>query len=83
MRRLPLPMNLRFLIRYDCRQHDIESVFIDSLLKQADITPDNLSVFLDKLSQISSENEIEFYTSIGLEKNDLPALDPSLFVMLN
>lgn len=71
-----------FLYGMAAGNHDIESVFIDSLLKQADISTDNLPAFLDKLSKISSENQIEFYTSIGVEKNELPELDGLMFTVL-
>ena len=55
--------------------HDIETVFIDSVLKQANITLESLPAFLQKLNKISSENNIDFYLSISAEKNDIPDID--------
>ena len=55
--------------------HDIETIFIDSVLKQANITLESLPVFLQKLNKISSENNIDFYLSISADKNDIPDID--------
>lgn len=63
--------------------HDIETIFIDTVMKQADITVDNLQVFLEKLNKISKENNIEFYISVSAEKKDIPDLHSSDFSVLN
>lgn len=63
--------------------HDIETIFIDTVMKQADITVDNLQVFLEKLNKISKENNIEFYISVSAEKKDIPDLHSSDFCVLN
>ena len=55
--------------------HDIESIFIDGVLKQADINLDNLPEFLKKLKKFSWDNNIEFYLSISAERKYLPAID--------
>ena len=64
-----------FLYGMAAGNNDIETVLIDSVLKQANITMDNLSVVVQKLNDISSAADIEFYISVGANKEDLPDLD--------
>ena len=47
------------------------------MLKQANITLESLPVFLQKLSKISSENNIDFYLSIGADKKEISGIDSS------
>lgn len=65
--------------------HDIEIVFIDGVLKQANITLLNLPDFLEKLNKLSKENNIEFFISVSAEKNEIPNIpsDSSDFCVLN
>lgn len=63
--------------------HDIETIFIDGVLKQADITLDNLSEFLEKLNKISKENNIEFFISVSAERKEMPNLDSPDYAVLN
>ena len=55
--------------------HDIETIFIDGLLKQADININSLPVVLNKLCKLSKENNIEFYISISANKEEIEAID--------
>ena len=66
-----------FLYGMAAGNHDIEAVFIDSVLKQANITLESLAAFLHKLNKISTENNIEFYLSISADKKDIPGIDSS------
>ncbi len=66
-----------FLYGMVAGNHDIDTIFIDSVLKQANITLESLPAFLQKLSKISNENNIDFYLSIGAEKKDIPDIDSS------
>ena len=61
-----------FLYGMAAGNHDIEAVFIDSVLKQANITLESLAAFLHKLNKISTENNIDFYLSISADKKDIP-----------
>lgn len=63
--------------------HDIETIFIDAVMKQADITVDNLQIFLEKLNKISKEHNIGFYISVSAEKKNIPVLHSSDFSILN
>ena len=60
-----------FLYGMAAGNHDIEAVFIDSVLKQANITLESLAAFLHKLNKISTENNIDFYLSISADKKDV------------
>ena len=64
-----------FLYGMAAGNHDIEAVFIDSVLKQANITLESLAAFLHKLNKISTENNIDFYLSISADKKDIPGID--------
>lgn len=66
-----------FLYGMAAGNHDIEAVFIDSVLKQANITLEILAAFLHKLNKISTENNIDFYLSISADKKDIPGIDSS------
>lgn len=65
--------------------HDIETVFIDGVLKQANITLNSLPDFLEKLNKISKENNIEFFVSVSAEKKEIPniASDSPDYSILN
>ena len=66
-----------FLYGMAAGNHDIEAVFIDSVLKQANITLESLAAFLHKLNKISTENNIVFYLRISADKKDIPGIDSS------
>ncbi|WP_282923832.1 hypothetical protein [Mediterraneibacter massiliensis] len=72
-----------FLYGMVAGNHDIEAIFIDSVLKQANITLESLPAFLQKLSKISNENNIEFYLSISADKNEIPEIDSPDYTVLN
>ena len=63
--------------------HDIETIFIDGVLKQADITIDSLPDFMQKLNKISKENNIEFIISVSAEKKDIPDIENPDYKVLN
>ena len=64
-----------FLYGMAAGNHDIEEIFIDSILKQANITLESLAAFLQKLNKISTENNIDFYLSVSAEKKNIPGID--------
>lgn len=72
-----------FLYGMAAGNHDIEAVFIDSVLKQANITLESLAAFLHKLNKISTENNIDFYLSISADKKDIPGIDSSDCTVVN
>ncbi len=50
--------------------HDIEMVFVDSLLKLSALTASEIATIVDKLDALSSN--VEFIVSISANKDDLP-----------
>jgi len=69
---LTLEEFIGFLYGMAAGNHDIETIFIDGTLKQADINLDNLPEFLQKLQKFSKENNIESYVSIATERKNMP-----------
>jgi energy-coupling factor transporter ATP-binding protein EcfA2 len=63
-----------FLYGMVAGNHDIETICIDGVLKQANINLDSLPDFLYKVNKISLEYEIEFYLTLSVEKDNLPDL---------
>lgn len=64
-----------FLYGMVAGNNDIETIFIDSILKQADITLDSLPKFIDALKKISADNKIEFYISISAKQDEMVGVD--------
>ena len=53
--------------------YDIQEIFIDSILKHADITIRDLPEFLKKLQNISEKYAIDFMVSLSADLEDLDA----------
>lgn len=53
--------------------YDIQVIFIDSILKHADITADDLPAFLKELQDISEQLDVEFVVSLSADLEDLDA----------
>lgn len=64
-----------FLYGMVAGNHDIETIFIDGVLKQVDISVDSFPAFMQKIDKIAKANHIEFYLSVSLEADKLPALE--------
>lgn len=64
-----------FIYGVSAGNHDIETIFIDGVLKQANINLKTLPDFLDKLNKISKENNIEFYISVSAERKNITGID--------
>ena len=80
---LTLDQFIGFLYGMVAGNHDIDTIFIDSVLKQADISLNNITAFLGGLDKISKENKIDFYISIGADKKDIPEIDSPDYNILN
>lgn len=72
-----------FLYGMAAGNHDIESVFIDGVLKQADISLSNLPDFMTFIKKFSKENNIEIYLSISASLSEMPDIDFSDCKLLN
>ena len=53
--------------------HDIQEIFIDSILKHADITVHDLPVFLKRLQNISEKSSVDFIVSLSADLEELDA----------
>ena len=60
-----------FLYGIISQDHDLECIFIDSILKHADIKIENLEDFLERLNRISTEHSVDIVVSISADKEDL------------
>jgi KaiC/GvpD/RAD55 family RecA-like ATPase len=64
-----------FLYGIVSADHDVEMIFIDSILKQAHIKLDNLPKFLERLNIIAKKYNIEFVVSISADSSELTGID--------
>ena len=55
--------------------HDLEYVFIDSILKHADISAADLPEFFTRLNNIEQNNGVKFVVSASLEKEEMDGVD--------
>ena len=60
-----------FLYGVISQDHDLECIFIDSILKHADIKIENLEDFLERLNRISTEHSVDIVVSISADREDL------------
>ena len=51
--------------------HDIEAIFIDSILKHADVNKDDIPEFLARLKVISQQHDIDFVVSLSADLEEL------------
>lgn len=60
-----------FLYGIISSDHDIETIFIDSILKHADVSMGDLPEFIDRLKVISEIYDLDFVVSISAEKEEM------------
>lgn len=63
--------------------HDIETIFIDGILKHADFSKADIPEYLTRLKGISEMHEVNFVVSISAEKAELEALEAADFEIIN
>lgn len=63
--------------------HDIDIMFIDGILKHADVSLGNLPEFLDRLKKISEDYDLDFTVSLSAEKEEMIGVDFTGFEILN
>ena len=54
---------------------DVDTVFIDGVLRHADITLGNMPEFIDRLKDISAEYQTEFIVNVSTSKKKLISMD--------
>ena len=72
-----------FLYGIISSDHDIETVYIDSILKHADFSLEDLPEFLDRLSRISRNYGMDFVVSLSAEKEEMIGVDFKNYELLN
>ncbi len=63
--------------------HDIETIYIDSILKHADFTLGDIPEFLTRLKNISKNYGMDFVVSLSAEKEEMIGVDFSDYEILN
>jgi len=64
-----------FLYGIISSDHDIETIFIDSILKHADFSLSDLPEFIDRLKDISKNYGMDFVVSVSAEKEEMIGVD--------
>ena len=72
-----------FLYGIISSDHDIETIFIDSILKHADFKMSDLPEFIDRLKDISKNYGMDFVVSLSAEKEEMIGVDFSDYEVLN
>ncbi len=60
-----------FILGIISQDHDIETIYIDSLLKHADVKLEDLPVFLSRLNATSEKYGPDFVVSLSADKSEL------------
>ena len=63
--------------------HDIETIYIDSILKHADFSLGDIPEFLSRLRVISKNYGMDFVVSLSAEKEEMIGVDFSAYEVLN
>ena len=72
-----------FLYGIISSDHDIETIYIDSILKHADFSLGDLPEFLTRLKDISKNYGMDFVVSLSAEKEEMIGVDFAEFEILN
>ena len=72
-----------FLYGIISSDHDIETIYIDSILKHADFSLGDIPVFLSRLQTISKNYGMDFVVSLSAEKEELIGVDFECLEILN
>lgn len=63
--------------------HDIDVIFIDGILKHADVSLGNLPEFIERLKKISENFDVDFVVSLSAGKEEMIGVDFSNCELLN
>ncbi len=63
--------------------HDIETIYIDSILKHADFTLGDLPEFLNRLKNISKNYGMDFVVSLSADQEEMVGVDFSDYEIVN
>ena len=62
---------------------DIETIYIDSILKHANFSFEDIPGFLERLSAISEKYDMDFIVSLSAEKEEMIGVDFNNYEILN
>lgn len=57
------------------QDHDLDTIFIDGILKHADVSLGNLPEFIERLKKISEMFELTFVVSLSAEREEMIGVD--------
>ena len=60
-----------FLYGIISSDHDIEAIFVDSILKHADVSKEDIPEFLARLKVISEQHDLDFIVSLSADLEEL------------
>ena len=63
--------------------HDIETIYIDSILKHADFTLGDIPHFLERLKTISKNYGMDFVVSLSADQEEMIGVDFSEYEVVN
>lgn len=72
-----------FLYGIISSDHDIKTIYIDSILKHADFSLGDLPEFLTRLKNISKDYGMDFVVSLSAEKEEMIGVDFADYEVLN
>ena len=72
-----------FLYGIISSDHDIETIYIDSILKHADCSLGDVPEFLGRLHKISKDSGMDFVVSLSADKEEMIGVDFSDYEVLN
>ncbi len=72
-----------FLYGIISSDHDIEYIFIDSILKHADFSVEDLPEFLQRLQLMSKDEGMDFVVSLSAEADELVGVNLDEYEVLN
>ena len=72
-----------FLYGIISSDHDIETIYIDSILKHADFSLGDLPEFLTRLQDISKNYGMDFVVSLSAEKEEMIGVNLEEYEILN
>ena len=55
--------------------YDIETIFIDSIMKHADVSLGDLPEFIERLKSMSDRYDLDFVVSVSAEKEEMIGVD--------
>ncbi len=64
-------MFIGFIAGILSQDHDLDKVYLDSMITIANIT-DNLEYVMNRLGSLSAKYDVDFVISVSLDKSDIP-----------